>query len=121
MVITRPADVINVALILVLYGLAGVLALPGSTFQSAPGYALMAQLASEGTWSIAFVVVATLGVFGMRATNRLGRIFAVIALSLTHGLLGALLLFGNPYGFGVVLCAPYAALGGFLVMRELAR
>jgi len=77
-----------------------VLILPGLTFGSSPSYSIFVQIGSEEVWALAYFVAALIGCWGGVSHDWKVKVFSGMVLSMTHGIISMLLLFGNPLTTG---------------------
>lgn len=111
---------IHAALTLDMAWLAVILAMPGDTFAQARGWSEFAKLGPENCWAMAFWLVASLGAVGLSTPSRAVRLFGVLVLSSTYGVIAGLMLWGAPSGSGSGTYAVLAVLGCYLAWRGAA-
>lgn len=111
-------NAIHVALTAVMAWLAIILALPGDTFSRSHSFDLMARMAPEGAWAMAFWMVASVGAVGAVSPGRAVRLASVLTLSTAHGALAALLGLASPYTTASGTYGILALLGYYLAYRR---
>ncbi len=109
---------IHSALTAVMAWLAVVLMMPGSTFGTGAGYAMLARLASEEAWAMVFWAVASTGLVGLATSSRLLRLGCVLVLATAHGMLATCFALGSPSSTASGTYAVLAGLGYFLAWRR---
>lgn len=109
---------IHAALTAVMAWLAVVLASPGDTFGTSISFHVMAALATEEHWSMAFWLAATLGLIGLTTPHRGLRLGAVLVLATMHGVVAGCFVLGNPATTGTGTYAVLAGLGYYLAWRR---
>ena len=118
--VTRPdaRTAIHAALTGVMAWLAIILALPGDTFGASISFRVMASMATEEHWAMAFWLVASVGLVGLLNQGRGVRLVSVLVLATMHGALAGMFWMSNPFTTGTGTYGILAALGYFLVWRR---
>ena len=109
---------IHAALTGVMVWLSFVLVLPGDTFAKGSSFQLMAKIATEDHWAMAFWIVASVGLSGLTTSSRVLRLLSVLVVSTMHGVFSLLLVLANPLNTGTGTYAIFAALGYYLAWRR---
>ncbi len=109
---------IHAALTAVMAWLAIVLIIPGDTFASSPTFSLMADLAGEERWAMAFWGAASIGLAGITASSRVFRLVSVLVVATMHGIVAIFFVLGNPVTTGTGTYAIMAGLGYYLAWRR---
>ena len=95
---------------------AAILAWPGDTFATGPGYRMFSQIASEDAWATIFGIVCVIGALSIRYVRL--RSFAAQILSVSHGVIALLIMMANPISTGTGVYAILAAMAGYLVIVD---
>ena len=109
---------IHAALTAVMAWLALVLALPSDTFSSSPSFHVMAAMASEDHWAMAFWLVASVGFVGLLTQDQVLRLGSVLVLATMHGVVAGLFALANPATTATGTYGVLAALGYYLAWRR---
>lgn len=108
---------IHVTLSLVLIGLGAILLLPSNTFGTTPAWSKFAEVGSETTWGIIFILVGGAGSLGIDTSRHWLKVASVLILATAHGTLSTMFLRGNPVGGASWTFAMIAVQGYYLVWR----
>jgi hypothetical protein len=115
---TRTLNTIHLALTLMAFWIGGILYLPGETFLTAPGYRVLADIASENSWAAFFCLVGFVGVAGHFYDEIVMKIGSALVLATAHGLLAVCTFLGNPISLGTGAYLFIAYLGYYLSWRR---
>ena len=109
---------IHLALCAVLAWLALLLSAPGDTFPTSVSYRVMAAVASEPRWALAFWAGASVGAFGLATPCRVLRLACVLVLASLHGAVALCFALSNPMTTASGTYAVLAGLGCYLAWRQ---
>lgn len=111
-------NAIHFTLTVIIGGFGAVLTLPSDTFATRPSLSVMTNIASENSWAMALLFVASIGLIGLFTPFRAMRLISVLLLASAHGTLGLCFALDPVFVPGTIAYIAIAGLGYYLAWRR---